>query len=249
MKQFHYDWRQSYLRSQICESFQPRSWLHRTSHVVAGVDYLLLFLHNSDQVADFSNRPIQLESEAHFFTVITDVNVKISGELLALNLYRLASVIAFVRFLHRYPRNSEDWSVIGKTSGLITALLAVMIIGPDCQNQHGMRQSPPGMAVSGIRRRPVFVSSWAGQSRARIAGNCRHADAAATWRPCATNTGAFGAVGARIAGVASAAITSLGVASDDGVSGQPRRLRRPDFSQDRTLLGWVWSTEVSDSSL
>ena len=40
--------------------------------------------------------------------VIIDVNVKISGELLALNLYRLASVITFVRFLRRYPRNSED---------------------------------------------------------------------------------------------------------------------------------------------
>ena len=69
---------------------------------------LLLFLRNFDQVAGFSNRPIQLESEAHFLAVITDVNVKISGELLALNLYRLASVITFVRFLRRYPRNSED---------------------------------------------------------------------------------------------------------------------------------------------
>ena len=51
------------------------------------------------------------------------------------------------------------------------------------------------------------------------------------------------------AGPASTAITSLGVPGDDGVPGQPLRLRRPDFSQDSTWLGWVWSTEVSDSSL
>ena len=49
--------------------------------------------------------------------------------------------------------------------------------------------------------------------------------------------------------VVSAAITSLGVAGDDGVSGQLRRHRRPSFSLDRTWLGLVWSTEVSDSSL
>ena len=51
------------------------------------------------------------------------------------------------------------------------------------------------------------------------------------------------------AGPASTAITSLGEPGDDGVPGQLLRLRRPDFSQDSTWLGWVWSTEVSDSSL
>ena len=69
---------------------------------------LLLFLRNSDQVADFSNRPTQLKSKAHFWVVINDVNVIISGELLALNLYRVASVITFIHFRHRYPRNSAN---------------------------------------------------------------------------------------------------------------------------------------------
>ena len=80
--------------------------------------------------------------------VITDVNVIISGELLALNLHIVASVITFIHF----PKNSVNLSEVEKTSGLITALLEVMIIEPDCQNQYGMCQSRLRVAISGIRR-------------------------------------------------------------------------------------------------
>ena len=82
---------------------------------------LHLFLRNSDQAADFGNRPTRLSSEAHFSAVIANVNAIISDEFLALNLHRVASVITFIRFRRRYPKNSVNLSVIGRTSGLITA--------------------------------------------------------------------------------------------------------------------------------